>query len=363
MKKKIILYAGIVIGLLVLAYAYVPQVLSGKIVNQSDISGRQGMSHEMMTWNAAHPDDQTAWTESMFGGMPTATIHASTKGDWTQKIYDFLLLGRRPATYLFISLLGAWLLMLALGIQPLVAVGGAIAVTFCAYNLQIIQVGHNTKMQALAFLPWVLAALIYTYNQALGTAGRGSAPAQPFTRVGSGVSGAQPDSEAMAAAGPAQGLIVSEDQCGQNPGQEGEGLHLGVVADLDDLQVVGAEGDGDGAADGQKRVYPQGEHQQPGAQQRDEQVGRRAASGQQEIVDLLRPVPARGGVDRGGRHPAEHRFGPRGGIVGVGGVPAHHLVRHPLPARDVALVDDLAAEYLRYVGVGEDEQADHDAGV
>ena len=171
MKKKILLYAGIIVGLLVLSYAYVPQVLSGKIVNQSDISGWQGMSHEMMAWNAAHPDDPTAWTESMFGGMPTATIHASTRGDWTQQIYDFLLTGRRPATYLFISLLGAWLLMLALGIHPLLAVGGAIAVTFCSYNLQIIQVGHNTKMQALAFLPWVLAALIYTYNHALGRSG------------------------------------------------------------------------------------------------------------------------------------------------------------------------------------------------
>jgi hypothetical protein len=165
MKKKILLYAGIVVGLLVLAYAYVPQVLGGKIVNQSDISGWQGMSHEMMEWNAAHPDDPTAWTESMFGGMPTATIHASTRGDWTQKIYDFLLTGRRPASYLFLSLLGAWLLMLALGIHPLIAVGGAVAVTFCSYNLQIIQVGHNTKMQALAFLPWVLAALVFTYNQ------------------------------------------------------------------------------------------------------------------------------------------------------------------------------------------------------
>ena len=187
MKKKIILCAGIVVGLLLLSYAYVPQVLSGKIVNQSDISGWQGMSREMMTWNAAHPDDQTAWTESMFGGMPTATIHASTRGDWTQKIYDFLLLGRRPATYLFISLLGAWLLMLALGIQPLVAVGGAIAVTFCAYNLQIIQVGHNTKMQALAFLPWVLAALIYTYNKALGRDG-----SCPRSAIGLRSAGARP---------------------------------------------------------------------------------------------------------------------------------------------------------------------------
>ena len=166
MTRKILRYAGIVVGLLVLAYAYVPQVLGSKIVNQSDISGWQGMSREMMAWNAAHPDDPTAWTGSMFGGMPTATIHASTRGDWTQKIYDFLLLGRRPASYLFLSLFGAWLLMLSLGIHPLIAAGGAVAVTFCSYNLQIIQVGHNTKMQALAFLPWVLAALIHTYGQA-----------------------------------------------------------------------------------------------------------------------------------------------------------------------------------------------------
>ena len=40
--------------------------------------------------------------------------------------------------------------------------------TFCSYNLQIIQVGHNTKMQAIAFLPWVLAALVFTYKAALG---------------------------------------------------------------------------------------------------------------------------------------------------------------------------------------------------
>ena len=168
MKKKILLYAGIILGFLVLSYGFVPQVLGGKIVNQSDISGWQGMSHEMMEWNSANPGDQTAWTESMFGGMPTTTIHASTKGDWTQWIYDLLLTGKRPATYLFISLIGAFLLMLSLGISPLVAVGGAIAVTFCSYNLQIIQVGHNTKMQALAFLPWVLAAVIFTYRKALG---------------------------------------------------------------------------------------------------------------------------------------------------------------------------------------------------
>ncbi|MBR3096979.1 MAG: hypothetical protein IKH17_03755, partial [Bacteroidales bacterium] len=44
------------------------------------------------------------------------------------------------------------------------ALGGAVAIAFCSYNFQIIQVGHNTKMQAIAFFPWVLAALVYTYR-------------------------------------------------------------------------------------------------------------------------------------------------------------------------------------------------------
>ena len=165
--KKIGIYAGIVLLFVVLAYAFVPQVLEGKIVNQSDIASWKGMANEAMTHNAAHPDDPTAWTNSMFGGMPTTATIDDFEGDWTQKIYKFLLTGRRPATYLFLALLGGFLLMLSMGINGILAVAGAIAVAFCSYNMQIIQVGHNTKMQAIAYFPWVLAAVVFTYKAAL----------------------------------------------------------------------------------------------------------------------------------------------------------------------------------------------------
>lgn len=168
MKKNILICLGIVLGFLVLSYAFVPEVLEGKVVNQGDISGWQGMAHEKISWDKAHPGQSAAWTGSMFSGMPTASIQSSTKGDWTQPLYDLLLTGKRPATYLFISLLGAFLMFLAFGVHPLVAAGGAIAVTFCSYNIQIIQVGHNTKMQALSFLPWVFAAVVFTYRKACG---------------------------------------------------------------------------------------------------------------------------------------------------------------------------------------------------
>ena len=165
--KKILIYAGIVLLFVVLAYAFVPQVLDGKIVNQSDIASWKGMANEAITHNAAHPEDPTAWTNSMFGGMPTTATIDDFEGDWTQTIYKFLLTGRRPATYIFLALLGGFLLMLSMGINGILAVAGAIAVAFCSYNMQIIQVGHNTKMQAIAYFPWVLAAVIFTYRSAL----------------------------------------------------------------------------------------------------------------------------------------------------------------------------------------------------
>ena len=167
LSKKILIGVGAVLFFLGLSYAFVPQVLDGEIVNQGDIQHYVGMSREMTTWNDAHPDDPTQWTGSMFSGMPTTPITIVNGGDATQPVYDFLLLGKRPATYLFIALLGGFLLMLSLGIDWLLAIGGAVAIAFCSYNFQIIEAGHNTKMQAIAFIPWVLAGLIYTYKVAL----------------------------------------------------------------------------------------------------------------------------------------------------------------------------------------------------
>ena len=166
--KKTLTYVLIVVAFLFLAYGFVPQVLEGKIVDQSDISGYVGMAHETNEWNNAHPSDRTAWTNSMFGGMPTTMLSGNTEGDWTKPLYNLTLIGKRPASYLFISLIGAFLLLLSFGIHPLLAAGGAVAITFCSYNMQIIQVGHNAKMLALAFTPGVLAAVVFTYRCAFG---------------------------------------------------------------------------------------------------------------------------------------------------------------------------------------------------
>lgn len=163
--KHLVHYIAIFIGFILIAYGYNPELLKGKIVNQSDISSWEGMAHEIIEHNEAHPDDKTLWTNSMFGGMPATSISAEHKGDYTEPLYDLLFVGARPASYLLISLIGGLLLFLAFGANLWLAAIGAIAITFCSYNMQIIQVGHNAKMAAIAFMPWVLGAFVYAYRR------------------------------------------------------------------------------------------------------------------------------------------------------------------------------------------------------
>ena len=163
--KKILKYALPILAFVVIAYGYAPQVLEGKIVNQSDISSWEGMANEIVTFNKANPGERTLWTNSMFGGMPATSISVIYDGDFTQWLYDLFFTGARPASYLLISLVGGFLLMLAFGCNVYLAFLGAIAISFCSYNMQIIQVGHNSKMVAIAFMPWVLGAVVYAYRK------------------------------------------------------------------------------------------------------------------------------------------------------------------------------------------------------
>ena len=167
--KKYLPYLIAVLSFAAAAYLFTPQVLQKKVVNQSDIASWRGMANEIITYNEANPDkDPALWTNSMFSGMPATSISVVYEGDYTDYVYKLIhkLAGSRPPSYLLISMIGAFLLFLAFGISVPLSAIGAMALTFCSYNLQIIQVGHNSKMVAIAFMPWVLAAVVYAYKRA-----------------------------------------------------------------------------------------------------------------------------------------------------------------------------------------------------
>lgn len=162
--KKWLVYPVAAVLFMAIAYGFVPQVFQGKILNQGDITAWQAMAREAKEYNQTH-EDEARWTNAMFSGMPTVTINKVTRGNYTRVISRVLEAGAAPASYLFLSLVGGFLLFLALGVNGWLAIGGALAITFCAYNMQIIQAGHVTKMIAIAYMPWVLASLAYAYRK------------------------------------------------------------------------------------------------------------------------------------------------------------------------------------------------------
>ena len=153
-----------ILAFILLGFAYCPQVLEGKVINQSDISSWKGAANEMVQYQE-RTGEQTHWTNSMFGGMPGMMIASQYDGNFLEGIYQALFVGPRPVSYLILAMVGFYLLLIAMGVSPWLSFAGAIAYTFCSYNLQILQVGHNAKMVAIALMPWVLASLAVAFRK------------------------------------------------------------------------------------------------------------------------------------------------------------------------------------------------------
>lgn len=154
-----------IILLILIGFIYFYPTLQGKVVNQSDVSSFVGAAKETIDYRAANNGEEPLWTNSMFSGMPTTMISTYYKGNYLENIYEFLFVGPRPAADLILGFISFYFLMLAFGVNPWLSIVGTLAFGLCSYNFQIIQVGHNAKMTAIALMPAVLAALVYAFRK------------------------------------------------------------------------------------------------------------------------------------------------------------------------------------------------------
>jgi len=168
MLKKLDFSKGIphfvaIIAFLIISYGYFTPLLEGKRLDQHDLKTFQGGAKEIADFKEA-TGEQTLWTNSMFGGMPSYLISTNYKGNLIKHMNTVLQIGPRPGSYLFLLLLGAYVLFIALRINPWISMIGAVAVAFSSYNFIIILAGHNTKVVAIAYVAPVLAGIFLTFR-------------------------------------------------------------------------------------------------------------------------------------------------------------------------------------------------------
>ena len=154
----------IVFALLAFAYFF-PAVTEGRVLNQGDISAGMGAVHEEKAY-LEKTGERTRWTNALFSGMPTYQLSPSYDSTDTltavAKAYHLWLPDN--VWYLFVYLLGFYILLRAFDFRWHLAALGSIMWAFSTYFLIIIAAGHIWKVMALAYLPPMIGGIVLAYR-------------------------------------------------------------------------------------------------------------------------------------------------------------------------------------------------------
>jgi len=154
----------VILGFVLVAVLYFNPVLKGQKIYQSDIVQYTGMAKQQIDFRKTY-DAESYWTNSAFGGMPTYQLGAKYPHNYIKKLDLALRFLPRPADYLFLYLLGFYILLLVLKVDYKIAVLGSLAFGFSTYLIIILGVGHNSKAHAIAYMPLVLSGIILTFQK------------------------------------------------------------------------------------------------------------------------------------------------------------------------------------------------------
>ncbi len=160
-KKLIFIIASLVL-FMVLALVYANPVLTGKQLFQHDIVQYKGGAKELLDYRAQN-GQETYWSDSMFGGMPTYQMGAQFRGDIVKSIDGVLNFLPKPANYIFLLFSGFFLLGLVAVRNWKYALLGATFFGLSTYFYIALAAGHNGKIHTVAYFAPLLAGILLVY--------------------------------------------------------------------------------------------------------------------------------------------------------------------------------------------------------
>ncbi len=146
----------------VVSVAYFAPQFRGEVLPQHDTMQFDGMSQDIRQMRANTGEDPQ-WTGGMFGGMPAYLINISYPAQLVKNTVGRIVrIIDTPAGFLFFAMTAMWVMLLLCGVDPWVAIVGALAYGLSTYFLLIIAAGHVTKMWALVYAPLMMGGVWMT---------------------------------------------------------------------------------------------------------------------------------------------------------------------------------------------------------
>jgi hypothetical protein len=153
---------AIAIGIFfIISCIYCLPAFKGMMVAQHDAEGWRGMAQQSLEFKEKY-GRYPLWTNSTFSGMPTFQIIIGSTYNitlaWLHYVFTAFL--PDPAGLFFLACVGFYILTMALGIRPKIAILGSLAYAYASYSAVIVAVGHTTKFSSMGYAPAVLAGLV-----------------------------------------------------------------------------------------------------------------------------------------------------------------------------------------------------------
>lgn len=165
-SKPYLLDVLFIVMFAVISFAYFfPADLDGRILYRHDSSAGRGATQELAQFYDA-TGEQTRWTNSTFGGMPTyQTAPSYSSTDVLSRVMSaYHLWLPENVWFVFVYLLGFYILLRAFDFRRELAALGSILWAFSSYFFIIIAAGHLWKVMALAYLPPMIAGVVLAYR-------------------------------------------------------------------------------------------------------------------------------------------------------------------------------------------------------
>lgn len=159
----------VLIFLLVSTFYFLTPMSEGLVLGGHDSVASVGLGQEQKAYRATHDGETTRWSNAIFSGMPTYQIAPSYSATQTvsdvANVYGLGTIYWFPAiSFLFLYLLGFYILLRAFNFKPYLAALGSVIWAFSSYFLIIIAAGHIWKVMTLAFIPPTIGGLVLCYR-------------------------------------------------------------------------------------------------------------------------------------------------------------------------------------------------------
>jgi hypothetical protein len=164
-KKDILPHLAVMVAFVAVTLLFFYPLVQGKYLKQPDIINWEGMAKEINDYRK-ETGNEPLWTNSMFGGMPAFQISVLYPTNLFSKIDRFFIeLFPGPSSYIFMAMVSFYFLLVTLKLKPVLSAIGAFAFAFSSYNIIIIEAGHNSKANAIAYMAIVVIGVLLTYRK------------------------------------------------------------------------------------------------------------------------------------------------------------------------------------------------------